>query len=314
VIEILSALTPIFALILFGFFLKRRKIVEDHFWPAVEKITYYLFFPCMLATTLSRASLKEFSVWPMLAGMLSAIFVITIVLLVTKILLERWKKVNGPLFTSLYQGAVRFNTYVGLAAAAALYGEDGIALMAVGVAVCIPTLNILCVVILSYYGHRPDDDHAPSLGMIFRQLIRNPLILGCAIGIGAQMSGLGLPGVLGQGIEILGRAALPLGLLAVGAGLEFSVLKRSGLTVYVSSALRLLIMPVLTLCFCLFYGAEPLSISVALLFQSLPTATSAFILAKQLGGDHEVMAAIITLQTLLAAITMPALLIASQML
>jgi malonate transporter len=59
-------------------------------------------------------------------------------------------------------------------------------------------------------------------------LITNPLILACLIGIGLNVSGIGLPWGSAAVLEILARAALPLGLLAVGAGLRLDALRQPG--------------------------------------------------------------------------------------
>lgn len=56
-----------------------------------------------------------------------------------------WLKVNGPAFSSVYQGAIRFNTYVGLAVALAVFNPEGGAVAALVMAIMIPSINVLCV-------------------------------------------------------------------------------------------------------------------------------------------------------------------------
>jgi hypothetical protein len=193
------------------------------------------------------------------------------------------------------------NTYIGLALAAALYGETGLAAAAVAVAVIVPVVNILCVGSLARFG-AGGRMTAPGTAA---QLARNPLILACLVGLGLQWSGLGLPPVLAPMLDILGRAALALGLLAVGAGLDFTALKGAGRVAAATSALKLLALPGLTGLLCLAFGVGGVAAAVAVLFNGLPTATSAYILARQLGGDHRLMAGLITLQTALAIASLP---------
>ena len=215
--------------------------------------------------------------------------------------LRGWLGLDPPAFTSAFQGALRFNTYVGVAGAAALHGTPGATVAAVAVALMVPVVNVMCVASFIAAGTLG----AGSLGRSLAALARNPLILGCLIGIGLNVSGIGLPGWSADTVELLGRAALPLGLVAVGVALRPEALLRLDRGVWVTNAIKLGLMPALVLLLALALGLDPVSRDVALLFAALPTATSAYILARQLGGDAEMMAALITAQTLLAMATLP---------
>jgi predicted permease len=144
-----------------------------------------------------------------------------------------------------------------------------------------------------------------SVGKSVMALIKNPLILACLAGIGLNLSGIGLPGWSQATVELLGGAALPLGLVAVGVALRPMALLRIDRGVLATNSVKLLLMPALVLALAWGLQLDPVSRDVALLFAALPTATSAYILARQLGGDAELMAAIITGQTLLAMLTLP---------
>ena len=103
--------------------------------------------------------------------------------------------------------------------------------------------------------------------------------------------------------------ALPLGLLSVGAALDLTALRSSGRVLYISSAIKLLLFPLIA--WGVAYGLElsALASQVLIIFAAMPTATSAYILARQLGGDAPLMAAIITAQTLFAMLTIPLVLL-----
>ncbi|MGO2393359.1 MAG: AEC family transporter, partial [Halomonas sp.] len=204
-------------------------------------------------------------------------------------------------FTSVFQGAVRFNTYVGVAGAAALHGSLGATTAAVAVALMVPVVNVMCVA--SFVG--AGTLGSASLGKSVMALVKNPLILACLVGIGLNVSGIGLPGWSEATVGLLGRAALPLGLVAVGVALRPAALLRIDRGVLATNSVKLLLMPAFVLILTWILQLDPVSRDVALLFAALPTATSAYILARQLGGDAELMAAIITGQTLLAMLTLP---------
>jgi predicted permease len=104
---------------------------------------------------------------------------------------------------------------------------------------------------------------------------------------------------------VLGAASLPLGLLAVGAGLDLKALGASARGIAWSAAYKLVAVPGLTAAFALAFGVTGLPLAVALLYNALPCSANSYVLARQLGGDHRLMAGIITAQTLLAVATLP---------
>lgn len=295
--DVAGALGPLFLLILLGALLGRLKQPGGDFWPQLERLIYYLLFPAMLVATLATANVSQVPIGRLAAVLLGALLVFSVVLW----RLRHRLAPDGATFTSLFQGAIRFNTYVGVAGAAALHGAPGATVAAVAVALMVPVINVLCVLCFIAAGTLGSSSLAKSLAA----LVRNPLILACLAGIALNLSGVGLPGWSQATVELLGRAALPLGLVAVGVALRPQALIRHDRGVWVANLVKLVVLPAMVLFLAWVAGLDPVSRDVALLFAALPTATSAYILARQLGGDSELMAALITGQTLLAMLTLP---------
>ncbi|MDN3556049.1 AEC family transporter [Halomonas maura] len=292
-----QALGPLFLLILLGAALARLQQPGGDFWPRMERLIYFLLFPAMLVATLAEADIQRVPVGRLALVLLGAIGVLGLSLWC----LRHRLGLAAPAFTSVFQGGLRFNTYVGVAGAAALHGQAGATVAAVAVALMVPVINVLCVVTFIAAGTLG----AAGLGASLGALARNPLILACLAGIGLNLSGLGLPGWSQDTVALLGRAALPLGLVAVGVALRPRALLRRDRGVWAANLVKLVLMPAAVLGLALLFDLDPVSRDVALLFAALPTATSAYILARQLGGDAELMAALITGQTLLAMLTLP---------
>lgn len=292
-----DALGPLFMLILLGTVLGRLRQPTGAFWAQLEKVIYFLLFPAMLVATLATANVGEVPVLRLALALLGGMLLFAGLLWSA----QRRLGLEATAFTSVFQGALRFNTYVGVAGAAALHGSAGATVAAVAVALMVPVVNVLCVASFIAAGTLG----ASSLGKSLAALARNPLIIACLVGIGLNLSGIGLPGWSGAAVELLGRAALPLGLVAVGVALRPQALLRLDRGVWTANLIKLVMMPALVLGVALLLGLDAVSRDVALLFAALPTATSAYILARQLGGDAELMAALITGQTLLAMATLP---------
>ena len=298
---ILLALAPVFLVIVVGAVMRRNGFPGEGFWAPAERLTYYLLFPCLVVSTLAEADLAQLgTVLPMAAAILSAIALTTVALFAVRAPLA----IDGPRFTSILQGAIRQNTYIGLAIAAAFHGVAGLTAAAVAVVVIVPTVNVISVIALARYGA----GQPLSLAGTAKQLVQNPLILSSLGGLALNVTGIGVPIVLDDILTILGRAALAFGLLAVGGALDLTALRASGGVALSTCGIKLIAMPLLTLAGCLAFGATGVEAFVAVMFNGLPTATNSYILARQLGGDAKLMAGVTTLETALSALTLPAVL------
>jgi len=236
----------------------------------------------------------------------TALLIVAMLLAMTAVLVAvqlfwRW---SGPVFSSVYQGAIRFNSYVGLAAGGMLLGDDGLSLTAIAVAIMVPLLNLLCILMFSLVAGQDK----VSVVQVLRAIVTNPLIVGSVLGVFWSWFQIGFHPLLAGILAPLSNLALPMGLMTVGAGLQLSALRGASAPFLVSSGLKLLAFPAMVVGLAWALGMSGLLVQVAVLLAALPTATSAYILARQLGGDAPLMAGIISGQTLLAMVTIPLML------
>ncbi|WP_061289825.1 AEC family transporter [Azotobacter vinelandii] len=290
---LLLALWPLFALIVGGYLLRRQNFLAEDFWPGAERLNYFILFPALLFHSLAEAPLDN----PALPR-LSAAVLLGLVLAWTALQLGRrlygWPAAR---FGALAQGLLRFNTYLGLAAIGSLFGPSGLALAALMLALLVPAVNLLSVWALS---------NEPGLSVrLLLPILRNPLILACLAGALLNLTGLPLPAGSDRLLSLLAAASLPLGLLCVGAALQPRELAGELPTLAWNCALRLLAMPLLAWIVARLLALPAQESTVLILFFALPTAPSAYVLTRQLGGDGHLMAGLITSQTLLAAASLP---------
>ncbi|RLQ88965.1 AEC family transporter [Notoacmeibacter ruber] len=291
---ILAALWPVFALIAIGFVLRRAGFPDPAFWPAAEKLNYFILFPALLIRSLSRAPLDDPAILS-LGGAILAVIVIVTVLLAGMSRLRGWEASrHGPLL----QGLIRFNTYLGLAVVGSIGGADAVARAAVLLAIAVPTVNIFSVLALA--GGRD-----VGLAMLLRPVLSNPLIIACIIGIVLSLTGIGLPPGSAEIIGFLAQASLPLGLLCVGAALKPSMARGESATLLTNCAGRLLAMPCLAFVIGYLWGLGQTEMLVLITFTAIPTAPTAYVLTTQMKGDGPLMAGLTTAQTALAALTLP---------
>jgi len=172
--------------------------------------------------------------------------------------------------------------------------------MAIIMAVIIPPLNVINVYVLVRFAHG-----AADMRSVVVKVFSNPFILACILGVGLNVVGVKIPGPIFEAMDIIGGGALGLSLVTVGAGLRFSSVRDNYGLVGLATILRLLGMPGLMFFSGWLLGIEGMPLTVAIIASGVPTATAAYVLAKQMGGDEVLMANIITVQVVLSGLTLP---------
>lgn len=299
---ILDPVLPVFLLMLGGALLRRRGFVAEAFWPSLERLAYYVLLPALIVATLARSDLTGLAAGGIAVTVLGALAVVSLLLLGVR----RFVPVDGPGFTSMVQGALRMNTYMALAIVGRVHGDAGLAAAAITMAVLMPTVNAVSVAALVCFGGA--NGGGAGLPMLIRQVATNPLILACLVGALLAGSGIGAPPVIAPMLDIIGRAALPMGLIAVGAALDLTAIARARIPTAVTLVLKLAVLPAVAWGFGHALALDPVALFAVVVFAGVPTATSAYILSRQLGGDAPMMAAITTAETAASALTLPILL------
>lgn len=297
---VVAALLPVFILIVLGVVLKRSLMRLDTQWHGLERLTYFVLFPMLLIQTLVKADLSKVPVAGVGGALLLSALAMSLLCLALRPLLARLD-IDGPAFTSIFQGATRWQTYVALSVSANMFGDVGLALASVAMVAIIPLVNVFSVAVLAHYA-APEKQSGRAIVMT---LVRNPLIWACAIGLFVNVTHLPLPKIWHEVADALGRSSLAIGLLVTGAGLQLKGLFRPSLSATLGVGFKLVLMPVLALVLAIWFGLAGNSLAIVAICAAVPTSPSAYVLARQMGGDAPLLAQIITLQTILAAITMP---------
>ncbi len=284
-------LLPDFLLICIGWLLCRTTMLNRPVWEGVEKLVYYVLFPALLFQAIVRNPLQPMAALPLVGcGLL---IVGTGVLLAYAV--AHWRGVDPRLHASGAQTAFRFNSYVALALAERLAGTAGVAWTALLVAVCVPLANVAAVWPMARQGGQ----------RTWHELARNPLILSTAGGLLCNLLGLKLPELAATTLARVGAAALPLGLMAVGAGLRMGALREGPQLAAALLAIRHAVLPLLAVALVLGLQLPAGQQAVLVAFAALPTASSAYVLAVRMGGHGAYVSGLVTLSTLIAMVGLP---------
>jgi malonate transporter and related proteins len=288
-------LFPDFSLILIGYLVCRFTPLNRTVWTQVEQLVYFMFFPVLLFQSIVRSPL-DLSAASNLVGAGWALGLGGIAMAYS---VPYWPGLRNHIAARQHaasaQVAFRFNSFIGLALASKLAGTQGVAVIALLIGVSVPLMNIGAVWPMARHAQRG----------CLRELVRNPLIIGTASGLVANLLGWSIPGWLEPTVSRIGGASLALGLMAAGAGMQLGALNHAKLLGSTLLLIRHLLMPLLALLLSQLFHLSPIQTTMLLTFSALPTASSCYVLASRMGYDGAFVAALVTVSTLLGMVSLP---------
>jgi malonate transporter len=290
-VSIAQTIIPIFLLILLGVAMRRWFGMREDFWPQLDRLIYNVFYPALLFNTLAHFEIDFGSATPMLIVAMLFMCAGIALGLAAKYLVTAPPKV----YSATFQSSFRFNSYVGLAIAGGLHGHEGLAAIGLLMGFMVPLANVASVLMLA----RHSESHW------LREILLNPLIIATAGGIVFSLAGISLPQMLNTTLGLLSQASLPMGLIAVGAGLRMQGLHSHPSTLWYGVAVKLLALPAIAWGLATVFGLSGVYFHIPVLMAALPVSTMAYVLAKRMGGDGDTIAAQVMLSTLLSALTLP---------
>lgn len=296
--NIITTIVPIFVIILLGLSAKQKGFFTPDFINQANRLVYYIAIPAMIFSSISKAALKT--------QMNLSVILITLFTLVagaaaafgTAHFLTMTRPSKGSFIQCSFHGNLG---YIGLAVAFYYLGDSGLVKAAIIAGFVMIVQNILAIIVLQYYSR--DSSGRPEIFTTLKKTMANPVILSALAGILFSLSNLTMPVIIDRALDILRGMALPLALLIIGASLSFEKFKPRFLIVLISSLLKIILIPGMGLILFKLFSLSPENYLPALIILASPTATLAYILAKEIGGDPDFAVAAISICTILSSAT-----------
>jgi hypothetical protein len=296
-----ESLLPVFLLIALGFALRAKNVIPEDMWRGIEKLGYWVFFPAILLDTMIRSEISKLPLTAVAFTMIAAFLTMALGIIFTRRQIMSMLLIEGPTYSSLFQSAVRWNGFIALPILAKLYDDYGVALVAVIIGALVPLANIMAVAVVA--------QNAGGRRLTLRETIyvvfRNPFIWATALGLAINLSGVPIYAPVMTGLGMLGGAAIGSGLLMVGAGLYTGERFNPTPAVWMGTFLKLIGTPLLVIAWSLVTGVSGTAFVACMVCASVPTAMSAYVLARQLGGDAPLVAATVSMQTIVSFFSIP---------
>lgn len=296
--HLLDIVLPVFLVIGLGYGLRRLGFLPPALSGALSRLVFYVAAPALLLQSIGARALGEAIQAPTLGAMIG----ITVAMALA-VYAACWR-CRPERRGVLAQGAHRSNmVFVGLPVVANAYGEDALATVGVTIGVMVVLYNMLGVLVLTL-PHRTASARDPRVWLdTSRLMLLNPLVLACAGGILVSVSGATLPVFLDRTLQLVGRTAMPIALLTVGADLDFRRLRGDLGPALGVAFLKLVLYPALVLAGLRAIGLSSAEAAVPLLVLAAPTAVVSYVMAREMEGDGELAGAIVIGTTTLSLFT-----------
>jgi len=293
---------PIFLIALLGSVIRRKWLTSSEFWRGLEKLSFYILFPTVLFEYSAKVDLNSSEFLRLTIALMTSILIIAVML----ILYQIKRPYSRVQFTSVFQGATRYNNYIFFALGAALFGIEGLTIVATISPYLLIFTNITAVMSFTHYIPKNDgvSTKRKNLILMIKSIGANPFVLASIAGVTFNYLQLTLNVGIEKTIHSLANSALAIGILIVGAGIKLKVRPEHLKQVAFTSCVKLILMPVVTFIVLWLMGITGTAKSVGILFSCLPCASSSYILSRQLGGDPETMSSIITFTTIFSILSL----------
>lgn len=293
-----NVVAPLFVIMLTGYFARRINFVTDEFLSQLNRFTFRFLLPLMLFQEIRLSYNGDFSNTKLISA---AVIGIALIILVSFLVVPSLVKRKGQR-GSMIQGIYRSNFLIyGLPLATGMYGDSAVASITMLMGIMIPFYNVAAVIILSIYSE--SEDRKFSAKNLLKDIVTNPLILGCFFGLLGGMIHLHLPHLLESPLNQLAKTASPMALFVMGGEFKFESLRNNLSKVIAATVARLIIAPVTTLFIFIQLGFRNVELSVLISIFATPTAMASYIMSKNMGNDGQLSGQIVVLTTACSCVT-----------
>ena len=295
----LNAVLPIFITVIIGALLRRFSSLPREFYEGSEKFVFKIALPCMLFLDVATAPVAALS--EQIPLVLFCVIGIVAACALLCVFVPIFVKDNGKR-GAMIQGMFRSNVAIlGVPFAISAFGDGCRASVVALVPFVVITYNVLATIVLCVFAPKDKKMSAgETIKKVLPGIVKNPLIIGIALGLPFMFLGLSIPTVAEKVVSGFSDTVTALSLVSIGAGFEMSKIKGRIAESVVAAIVKVGVIPLAMLCIAIAMGYRGTSLGLVLIIFATPTAVSSYIMAKNMNSDHALAAQILMLSTLLS--------------
>jgi predicted permease len=301
--HVINTLLPIFLLVFIGYLLLRLKFADDAFFHTAARFVYWIGLPSVLFKNIAETNLTLADAWRIFIMMTAS----SVLIAFLGVIVSHYLKLNPSRRRTFIHTSFHCNTaFVGLPVilySLSTYPDSQklIGMASMAVAPMIPVFNIMSVIVM----RSSDTSGRGKLSaVLLGRIATNPQVISCLAGLAVSFIGVQMPMTLSRTLGSLGSMALPLALISIGAGLSTRNVRDGLGAAMLAAAFNVALLPLTGFILCRFWGLTQAEMLVGLIFLACPTASSAYIYARQLNGDPAFAGNVILISTLMSALAL----------
>lgn len=293
-----NAIMPIFILMALGYFLKKVKITDKKGFGTINKLVFKVFLPVLLFYNVYKTDITSVLDLKLICFTVIGVLIIFIIGYFAVFFLTEDNNKRGVML----QGFFRANyAILGIPLIGYIYGENSSGLASLMLGVVIPVFNVIAVFTLERFCH---NSSKLNFLQILKGIIKNPLIIGCFVGLVFLLLNIKLPSILEKSVKDVSSVATPLSIIVLGAEFEYSTIKESLKELIITVSTKLIIVPFVMLAAAILLGFRGEALACILITFGAPVAVSSFSMVQQMGGDENLAGHIVIMSSAFCLLTL----------
>lgn len=294
----IAIVLPVFLMMGSGFVVRRLNWVDEHTVRQMNGVLFRVFLPILLCNNIRYASAESLSNPGIYLYVAAGLCLLCVVCMGVVPRFMKDKRRIGV----MVQGLMRSNyALLGLPLVASMFPGEDMSVASLMVVATVPFYNMLSVICLQTFC-----GGEVRFGRVLKSIARNPLIIGCAVGIALMLLPVNVPSFVDSAMRTLGSAATPLALFLLGAAFSVSAVRENRLAIAVVVLLRLFLIPAIFVLGAALLGYRGVPLASVYIAFGAPGAVSSYTMAQQMGGDADLANHIIVFTTLFSILSMVA--------
>jgi malonate transporter and related proteins len=299
--QVASLVLPVFAIIVTGWLAGWLGYLSRTLADALVHFAYNVAMPALLIVTIAQEPARNLLEWRfLLAFGGGSLLCFALVFLAAR---TGWKRDQAASTIYGMTAAMTNTGFVALPILHAVYGQPAVLPAAVATVFVAAVMFPITVILVESDKHTVREPSDRPAGL-FKQILLNPMVLSTLIGLAWAISGLPIPAPVAGYLNIIAAALTPCALFAIGLGLSVDGVRANFTASIALAAVKLLVLPLIVYGLCLATGLKPLYTVAAVVCAAVPTAKTMYVLAHEHKIEEPLVAATISITTMLSVVTL----------
>ena len=292
----LSAVLPMFVMLIMGYFLRKIKMVDEHTLNKMNTMCFKTFLSISLYYNIYKANIAEVFNGKLLLFAVGTQFIILLFSIIAALPVVKTKKKRGALIHGIFHtNFVIFGTLIGTA----LCGEGNIGAISLLIAVIVPVQNILSVILLEMFREGGKINFKQVAGGV----VKNPYVIAAALGCLTHVFGIKYPELITNIFRDLGRCGTPVALIVMGGLFNFQAVSENIKSIVTGVLCRLLIVPAILIPVSVWLGFRGGDLIGLMCIFIAPCAVTSFNLASAMDSDADLTAQLVVFTSITSIFT-----------